>query len=112
MWLDVGGLDVELIACLDEEEVLRLDVAVDDVDVVQVVHSRDHLRTPAATRAEERAVARERWRGSGGAGVEVAREWRWGGRAEEREGWRGSDQVPQHARGAAPGEQQLGVITR
>ena len=64
--LEVGGRDVELIARLDEEQILRLDVSVDDVDVVQVVHGSDHLSTPAMPRAEERAVGRERWGGSGG----------------------------------------------
>ena len=116
--LEVGGRDVELIARLDEEQILRLDVSVNDVDVVQVVHrsdhlvrgrgrvsdvvqvvhGSDHLSTPATPRAEERAVGREwRWGRSGGAGA-VRRERRGGG-----------GQGPQHARGAAHlGEQQLG----
>eukprot|EP00964_Phaeocystis_antarctica_P111967 scaffold76205_cov59-Phaeocystis_antarctica.AAC.3 len=90
--LEVGGRDVELIARLDEEQILRLDVSVDDVDVVQVVHrsdhlvrgrgrvsdavqvvhGSDHLSTPATPGAQEQAVGREwrwgaqRWGGSGG----------------------------------------------
>ena len=117
--MDVGGRDVELIARLDEEQILRLDVSVNDVDVVQVVHrsdhlvrgrgrvsdvvqvvhGSDHLSTPATPRAEERAVGRpEGGAPRGGAGAVVRRE-RWGG----------GGQGPQHARGAAHlGEQQLG----
>ena len=115
--LEVGGRDVELIPRLDEEQILRLDVSVDDVDVVQVVHRSDHLvrgrgrvsdavqdrsdhlSTPATPGAEERAAGRpEGGAPRGGAGAVVRRE-RWGG----------GGQGPEHARGAAHlGEQQLG----